>query len=152
LWRGASAKALSPWGRCFAASIVVVPLPFVAKMGGPSPAPMGQSLRAQGRPCARSVALTLFRELLGGRSPILSFRVADQDIDKGSKKLLGGVGILSVGTLISLLSATSYALALEPKTGEAKILEDCDRRLCTMMLRKELAGDDLKCELTKTWA
>ena len=66
--------------------------------------------------------------------------------------MIGGVGILSVGTLISLLLATSYALALEPKTGEAKILEDCDRRLCTMILRKEPSGEDLKCELTKTWA
>ena len=61
-------------------------------------------------------------------------------------------GIWPVATCIALLSAASYALALEPNKGEAKVLEDCDRRLCTMILRKEAAGEDLKCELTKTWA
>src|SRR6516165_9303251 len=62
------------------------------------------------------------------------------------------VGISPVAIFIVLLSAASYALALEPKKGEAKVLEDCDRRLCTMILRKEHTGDDLKCDLTKTWA
>jgi hypothetical protein len=36
--------------------------------------------------------------------------------------------------------------------GEAKVLEDCDRRLCTILLKQEVTGDDLKCDLTKTWA
>jgi hypothetical protein len=62
------------------------------------------------------------------------------------------VGISPVGIFIALLSAASYALALEPNKGEAKVLADCDRRLCTMILRKEHAGEDLKCDLTKTWA
>jgi hypothetical protein len=58
----------------------------------------------------------------------------------------------SVVGLVGLVAMTPAALALEPKAGEAKALEECDRRLCTMILRKEPVGDDLKCELTKTWA
>jgi len=70
--------------------------------------------------------------------------------------LIGGArrkfGLLGVAGIVGALSATPSALALEPKPGEAKALEDCDRRLCTMILRKEAAGEDLKCELSKTWA
>jgi hypothetical protein len=50
------------------------------------------------------------------------------------------------------LLAINPARALEPVPEEAKILEDCDRRLCTILLKKEVKGDDLKCDLTKTWA
>jgi hypothetical protein len=53
--------------------------------------------------------------------------------------------------LVSLLSATP-SRALEPAPNEAKVLEDCDRRLCTILLKKDVKGDDLKCDLTKTWA
>ena len=44
------------------------------------------------------------------------------------------------------------ALALDEQSGEAKLIKSCEERLCTMLLRKEPKGDDLKCELTKTWA
>jgi hypothetical protein len=54
--------------------------------------------------------------------------------------------------VIAPLALGSSAFALEPKKDEAKVLADCDRRLCTMLLRKEHTGDDLKCDLTKTWA
>src|SRR5215475_9588628 len=65
--------------------------------------------------------------------------------------LSGCMGWFSVCVLVSLLSATPLR-ALEPVPGEAKALEDCDRRLCTILLRKDVKGDDLKCDLTKTWA
>jgi hypothetical protein len=55
-------------------------------------------------------------------------------------------------TLVSLLAAAPGVLALEPKAEEAKVLEDCDRRTCMMLVRKEPTGEDLKCDLTKTWA
>jgi hypothetical protein len=58
---------------------------------------------------------------------------------------------LCAALLANLLAITS-ARALEPVRDEAKILEDCDRRLCTILLRKEVKGEDLKCDLTKTWA
>jgi hypothetical protein len=63
----------------------------------------------------------------------------------------GRVGWLCAVLLANLLPATS-SRALEPAPGEAKVLEDCDRRLCTMLLKKSPNGDDLKCDLTKTWA
>ena len=65
--------------------------------------------------------------------------------------LSGCMGWFSVCVLVSLLSATPLR-ALEPVPGEAKALEDCDRRLCTILLKKDVKGDDLKCDLTKTWA
>src|SRR5262249_22904294 len=114
--------------------------------------------RSEPRACARSVCIDFLERCLQDDRLSYYEGLADHPdpllgiFDKGQKKLIGWFGILSVGTVISLLAATSYALALEPKTGEARILEDCDRRLCTMILRKELTGEDLKCELTKTWA
>jgi hypothetical protein len=79
--------------------------------------------------------------------------------DRGSVAMLeadhgqvsGCVRWFLVGVLLSLLSATP-SRALEPVPGEAKALEDCDRRLCTILLKKDVMGDDLKCDLTKTWA
>lgn len=44
------------------------------------------------------------------------------------------------------------ASALEEQAGEKQAIEACDKRLCTIVQRKEAAGDDLKCALTKTWA
>jgi hypothetical protein len=70
----------------------------------------------------------------------------------GTQAGIWPVAIWPVATSIALLLAASCALALEPNKGEAKVLEDCDRRLCTMILRKEAAGEDLKCDLSKTWA
>ena len=48
--------------------------------------------------------------------------------------------------------AAHPALALEEQAGEAKAIEACDKRLCTIVQRKDPNGEDLKCALTKTWA
>ena len=66
-------------------------------------------------------------------------------------RVSGCVSWLGICVLVSLLSAAP-SRALEPVPGEAKALEDCDRRLCTILLKKDVKGDDLKCDLTKTWA
>lgn len=71
------------------------------------------------------------------------------ETDHGRVK--GCVGWLCMCVLVSQLLATP-SHALEPVPGEAKALEDCDRRLCTILLKKDVKGDDLKCDLTKTWA
>jgi hypothetical protein len=47
---------------------------------------------------------------------------------------------------------SSAAPALEPQQGEAAELENCNRRTCTMLLQKNPRGDDLTCNLAKTWA
>jgi hypothetical protein len=40
---------------------------------------------------------------------------------------------------------------LTPPAGEAAALEDCNRRACAMVLGKHRQGEDLRCELSKTW-
>jgi hypothetical protein len=42
--------------------------------------------------------------------------------------------------------------ALEEGAGEAKAIDACDKRLCTILQGKDPKGEDLKCNLTKTWA
>jgi hypothetical protein len=44
------------------------------------------------------------------------------------------------------------ARALDVPAGEAKALEDCDRRLCTIVLQRKPYDANLKCALSKTWA
>jgi hypothetical protein len=57
------------------------------------------------------------------------------------------LGVLAVGLL-----GGSAAMALEEQNGEAAAIQDCDRRLCAILLEKDPQGADLKCALTKTWA
>jgi hypothetical protein len=49
-------------------------------------------------------------------------------------------------------SCPSRAEALEEQAGEKRALDACDRKLCAMLVEKKAAGEDLKCNLTKTWA
>jgi hypothetical protein len=63
---------------------------------------------------------------------------------------------LACAALDGLLIATgalgpAAAQALAPPPGEAAALEDCNRRACAMLLEKKGEGDDLQCQLTKTW-
>jgi hypothetical protein len=60
---------------------------------------------------------------------------------------------------ISLMLAAALAVtaaapvhALEEQKGEAQAIDDCDRRLCGILLGRSPSGDDLKCALSKTWA
>jgi len=53
--------------------------------------------------------------------------------------------------MLALLGAPS-ASALDQQSNEEKLIKNCEERLCAMLLRKDAKGDDLKCELTKTWA
>ena len=46
------------------------------------------------------------------------------------------------------VSALSSAHALEEQAGEKKALDACDRKLCTMLVEKNAAGEDLKCNST----
>ena len=53
--------------------------------------------------------------------------------------------------LLVLVSALP-ARALEEPPGEMQALKACERRLCSMVLGKEPTGDDLVCDVQKTWA
>lgn len=46
----------------------------------------------------------------------------------------------------------SPAVALEEPPDELPALKACEKRLCTMVLDKKPSGDDLKCDIQKTWA
>jgi hypothetical protein len=65
----------------------------------------------------------------------------------GHTHLLGAMTALMV-----VAAAAPAARALDEQPGEAKAIQACDERLCRMLVRKEPAGDDLKCRLSKTWA
>lgn len=41
--------------------------------------------------------------------------------------------------------------ALEQAANEREVLKTCERRLCEIVVKKDPAGDDLVCPLSKTW-
>lgn len=59
---------------------------------------------------------------------------------------------LTAAGLSLMLSYASPAKALEEERAEAQKLESCDRRVCALLLSKDPKGEDLTCELSKTWA
>ena len=58
-------------------------------------------------------------------------------------------GALVALPLIALL--TFPAAALEEGAKEKETLEACEKSICELLVKREAAGDDLKCELSKTW-
>jgi hypothetical protein len=69
----------------------------------------------------------------------------------GPSSLLLSLAALGLVALACACLA-SPAHALEEGAGEAKAIDACDKRLCTILLQKNPSGEDLKCALTKTWA
>ena len=67
------------------------------------------------------------------------------------RSLAGARGVVAL-VLVLVLAAAPAALALEEGAGEKKAIQACDQRLCAILMQKNPKGDDLKCELTKTWA
>ena len=61
---------------------------------------------------------------------------------------LAALGLAALGCVFP----ASAARALEEGAGEAKAIDACDKRLCTILQQKNPSGEDLKCLLTKTWA
>jgi hypothetical protein len=57
----------------------------------------------------------------------------------------------AASVLFAALSSTP-GLALEEPPNELPALKACEKRLCTMVLEKKPIGDDLKCDIQKTWA
>ena len=55
------------------------------------------------------------------------------------------------GLALSLLAITPAAAALDETQKEKDGLEACEKSLCELLVKREAAGDDLKCDLTKTW-
>lgn len=61
-----------------------------------------------------------------------------------------GASILS-GAVIAAALAAAPALALDEVANEKDNLEACEKNLCELLVKKEAAGDDFKCDLAKTW-
>lgn len=58
--------------------------------------------------------------------------------------LMGGVAIALLGP--------PPTQALERTKNEREVLKACEKRLCEIIVKKDTAGDDLLCPLSKTWA
>jgi hypothetical protein len=70
-------------------------------------------------------------------------------------KLIGGgaarqVALVSVAAGV-LLGQVSSVQALQPDPAERDKLKACEKSICTMATKKEAAGADLACSLSKTW-
>jgi hypothetical protein len=61
-----------------------------------------------------------------------------------------------LSALVLAVTATMFtapaATALDEQPGEEAAIQECDKRLCAILLEKDRQGPDLKCRLTKTWA
>lgn len=53
---------------------------------------------------------------------------------------------------MALLATAGAAHALDETADERVQLKACEQRLCTMVVGKAAAGEDLQCALSKTWA
>jgi hypothetical protein len=58
-------------------------------------------------------------------------------------------GVVAAVPLLALLSLP--VAALEEGAKEKDTLEACEKSICELLVKREAAGDDLKCELSKTW-
>lgn len=56
------------------------------------------------------------------------------------------------GVLLALASTSAFARSLEVPPDEEAVIKACEKRLCGMILDKKPDGDDLNCDLQKTWA
>ncbi len=53
---------------------------------------------------------------------------------------------------VTISAMAIRAAAMDVPDDEYPKLKQCEQRLCTMILKKEPAGEDLSCKLSKTWA
>lgn len=56
------------------------------------------------------------------------------------------------GALLGAAVFAAPAQSLEELRGEEAAIKACDKRLCTILMQKNPKGEDLRCNLTKTWA
>ena len=62
---------------------------------------------------------------------------------------LAALALVAIG---SHTATSAYAEAMVVPGDEKPKLKACEQRLCTMILKKEPVGEDLACNLSKTWA
>ncbi len=60
---------------------------------------------------------------------------------------------LGAGLFLAIAAANpALARSLEAPDSETDAIKACEKSLCTMILEKEPKGDDLSCDIQKTWA
>src|SRR5262245_64197079 len=74
-----------------------------------------------------------------------------QRMGRCSMTMSEAVRLAALATMVVVGIGTRPAAALVPQGAEATALEDCNRRACAMLLERNAAGEDLKCDLNKTW-
>jgi hypothetical protein len=62
------------------------------------------------------------------------------------------VRFAAASVLVAMLAASGPAAALDEPADEMPKLKACEKRLCTMILDRKPIGDDLSCDVQKTWA
>jgi len=59
---------------------------------------------------------------------------------------------IALGTLLAFAAMTGPGRALEEPPGELPALKACEKTLCGMVMDKNPAGGDFRCDAQKTWA
>jgi hypothetical protein len=62
------------------------------------------------------------------------------------------MALAACGAALGMVFAMSPAQALDELAHEAAGISACEHRLCAILVGRDPKGDDLRCELTKTWA
>lgn len=57
-----------------------------------------------------------------------------------------------LATLTAAFMFQPGAQALDEQREEEAAIKACDKRLCTILMQRNAKGEDLKCNLTKTWS
>ena len=97
---------------------------------------------------------------LGQRAPPLGEARLDgiilMAIEKSADRMVFGAlkqGVLRLAVALICAGAAGHtARALDEPADEMDKLKACEKRACTMILGKPTTGDDLKCDVQKTWA
>ncbi len=63
-----------------------------------------------------------------------------------------GRPVMVGAVLAAAVAVGGPAFGLEESAKEREVLKECEKRICSMIVKKEASGADLKCALTKTWA
>lgn len=56
----------------------------------------------------------------------------------------------ALGCVLAVTPAAAHSLQVPPD--EEAAIKACEKKVCTMILGKEASGDDISCDLQKTWA
>ena len=65
-----------------------------------------------------------------------------------ARTFLGGLAF-ACAALVGLAGAPAFAL--DEGTKEKENLDSCEKTVCELLVKKDAAGGDLKCDLAKTW-